>query len=280
MIVVHIDTTTDAHTLIDCYKDAKDTDLILINPSKTDVIKALKERPNETLMGLGHGSPSGLFGCGYGNAIDGTMIDLLKDREMIGIWCHAKDFGRKYGLKGFFTSMFVSNPNEASWYRFKKVSEEVTQEQNTIFSKKVNGFIKEGLPLDKWIENLQDYDHSLDFVCFNYENLEYFDGTQKPYPSLNEPMHLNEDSDYSDYIDEYEPSLFESVDYHSYDNKDYDYVDSLDIASGDIDEVLKYFKAKMEYDDEMSVGFAKLTKEQLDSWQKTIDEMKHFCRYV
>lgn len=291
MIVVHIDTTTDAHTLVDCYKDAKDTDIILVNPTKAEVIKVLTEHPNETLMGLGHGSGSGLFGCGgvgnYGYVIDKTMLDLLKDREMIGIWCHAKDFGRANGLKGFFTSMFVSNPSEASWYNFKKVSEEVTQEQNTIFSKKVNDLIKYGVPLTDWIDNLQDYDHTLDFVRFNYENFEYFDGTQKPYtPTYEKYDFLNEDfGDDDDTLSaktrgDYYGTLFDSVDYYGYDNDKYsmyDDVDTIDIASGDIDKCLEKFRMRMEYDDELAVGCTTITKEQLENWQKVIDEMKHFC---
>lgn len=179
MIVVHIDTTPDGHDLAECYASLKDTDTILVNPTRQEVIDALKKHPGETLMGLGHGTSGGLLGVEYGMAIDGYMAPLLKDREIIGIWCYAKEFGLNFGLKGFFTSMFVSNPDEASYFSFKEVPESVTHERNRAFTRKIRDLIANGTPLDQWVENLQDYDRTLDFEVFNYENLAYLDGTQE-----------------------------------------------------------------------------------------------------
>jgi len=173
MIVVHIDITDDGHTLEECYKDRKDADTILVNPDRNTVYRTLVDKPGETLLCLGHGTPYGLFGHRESYVIDSNMVKAIGDRDMIGIWCYANIFGKNNGLKGFFTHMFVSNPAEAHYMGFKSVDVNVTQAQNIIFAKKVNNLIRDNVPLSEWISCLQDYDKTLDFVRFNYSNLEY-----------------------------------------------------------------------------------------------------------
>ena len=281
MIIVHIDTTIDAHTLTDCYKDRSPKDIVLINPTKDEVKNALKAFPHERLMGLGHGSSYGLFGAGLGYVIDPTMIDLLKDREMIGIWCHAKDFGRAYGLKGFFTSMFVSNPGEASAYHFNRVDESTTQRENTAFAKKVNNLIKNGVPLSEWIDNLQGYNHNLDFVKFNYENFEYFDGTQK------EILEENSDAeDWSGYtfdrdVDDFGGTLFDEDCYETTGKYNMgEYVDRVEFSALDLEDGLDEFQNRMGDDEELEVGNTTLTKEMIAKWKETLAEINQFCRRV
>ena len=179
MLVFHVNTTSDADTLRYAY-EGLDGVKAFVNPSRSAVYKALESNPNEMAMFLGHGSPGGLFGGKGGYVLDSGMCSLLKDRETIGVWCHASDYARYYGCKGFFTSMFISNRGEARCYGYD-ATEEKCIEEDIKFAKWVKELIEAGTPLSEWPNILRGKaDMGVDFVNFNYTRLEYFDGTQKP----------------------------------------------------------------------------------------------------
>lgn len=104
--------------------------------------------------------------------IDADNVDLLRDREVIGIWCYASDFATKHNLRGFFTYMFVSNPSEARYLSFGEHTTEEVDEQNIHFCSQINRFLNEGVEPQDFIENLE-YDDSINFVNFNYSNMIY-----------------------------------------------------------------------------------------------------------
>lgn len=104
--------------------------------------------------------------------IDANNVELLYDREVIGIWCYASEFAVKHNLRGFFTYMFVSNPMEASCLNFKGHTTEEVDEQNIHFCRQINNFINEGVEPIDFIEKLE-YDDDIDFVHFNYSNMIY-----------------------------------------------------------------------------------------------------------
>ena len=58
--------------------------------------------------------------------IDSEMVHLLRDKEIIGIWCNASNFAYKYDLKGFFTSMFISNEKECKLLCEKEYQKELS----------------------------------------------------------------------------------------------------------------------------------------------------------
>ena len=188
MIVIHIDSQTDTTFLKETYKGL-DNAIVLYNPSKEKVNETLKQYPNDDVMMLGHGSSSGLFSHNWkGNVIDASNVHLLKDRNCIGIWCWAKRFAKFHGLRGYFTSMFISNAGEAKMYGYKATDEEVFDEV-VFFSKAINTLIADNVPYEDWVEKLQGIANmDKDFVNYNYSAMEYFDGTQKAdaddYPTL------------------------------------------------------------------------------------------------
>jgi hypothetical protein len=104
--------------------------------------------------------------------IDANNVELLYDREVIGIWCYASEFAVKHHLRGFFTYMFVSNPMEASCLNFRGHTTEEVDEQNIHFCEQINNFINEGVEPIDFIEKLE-YDDDIDFVHFNYSNMIY-----------------------------------------------------------------------------------------------------------
>ena len=176
MIAVFVDSMADTATFAPLFKDIEG--IYLYNPTREDLEKVLAENPTETFMCLGHGSPRGLFSADmHGFLLDRDNVHLLKDRDVIGIWCYASDFARQNNLRGFFTYMFISNAQECSYHRCGNYYNEVVYEQNRIFAEKVRGLIAENKPMEEWVDYLyESCDSSLDFVDFNYSNLAYFDG--------------------------------------------------------------------------------------------------------
>ena len=80
--------------------------------SKSEVQKLIRE--HDRVMMMGHGSPGGLFnvgrfsGCGA-YIIDQQMVPLLKEKtDNVFIWCNADKFVDIFGLKGFYSGMFIS----------------------------------------------------------------------------------------------------------------------------------------------------------------------------
>lgn len=176
MIAVFVDSMADTATFAPLFKDIEG--IYLYNPTREDLEKVLAENPTETFMCLGHGSPRGLFSADmHGFLLDRDNVHLLKDRDVIGIWCYASDFARQNNLRGFFTYMFISNAQECSYHRCGSYYNEVVYEQNRIFAEKVRGLIAENKPMEEWVDYLyESCDSSLDFVNYNYSNLAYFDG--------------------------------------------------------------------------------------------------------
>jgi hypothetical protein len=177
------------------------------NPTRAEVIKVLEENPTETLLCLGHGSPRGLFADGMeGYLIDSTMRNLLKDREIIGIWCYASDFARMNNLKGFFTYMFISNEGEARFHRCggDNIDDDIIFNENVKFAELIKDFINNETPMEEWVETLYEgCNHDLPFVEFNYSNLSYFDGENNYVPRVL----LEEEDDWMDNDGFYQPSL-------------------------------------------------------------------------
>lgn len=180
MIVVLVDTTNDAHLLHRAYEGIEDMTLLL-NPSIEQVDRVLSERPHETLMCLGHGcqyglfGPFSMFGIGASWVISDDTVDLLKDRELICIWCNADEFGRRHPeLMGFFSSMFISNANEARCFGFDADEDDIFNEV-TLFAERVNNLIKQDVPLYEWPNTLRsEADMNKDYVKFNYDGLKCF----------------------------------------------------------------------------------------------------------
>ena len=116
MIAVFVNSMADTATFAPLFKDIEG--ISLYNPTREELEKVLAENPTETFMCLGHGSPRGLFSADmHGFLLDRDNVHLLKDRDVIGIWCYASDFARLNNLRGFFTYMFISNAQECSYHR-------------------------------------------------------------------------------------------------------------------------------------------------------------------
>lgn len=81
--------------------------------SKGKLRKLINE--HDRIVMLGHGSPEGMGDFIIGRyLIDASMVQFLRGKELVGIWCYAKQFFYKYNLKGFCSDMFISDYMEAN----------------------------------------------------------------------------------------------------------------------------------------------------------------------
>jgi hypothetical protein len=90
---------------------------------------------HDQIIMLGHGSPSGLFNVariGYGGYTIGfSMVDYLRGKELIAIWCHANQFMERHQLSGLYSGMFISEVGEANFYNIKTTQAEVDESNDT-----------------------------------------------------------------------------------------------------------------------------------------------------
>ena len=176
MIIIHVGTLPDSSRLSACYEDIPGL-TILRDPNHGQVKRVLRENPHETVLFLGHGSAQGLWTPDCKNyLISARDVYMLRERTVIGIWCYAAEFADKYGLHGFFTSMFISNLEEALMNSFYDSDEEQIRKELDTFCMRIHHLLRVETPLSDWVKYLQDRaDMSIKFVRFNYEALCYFE---------------------------------------------------------------------------------------------------------
>ena len=176
MIVIHVDSMEDTSRLKKVYEGLENVTL-LYNPTKEEVVGQLERDDDPLVMCLGHGSSGGLFAANWlGYVVDRDVIDLLKDRKVVGIWCYASSFAERYGLHGYFTSMFVSNWDEAYSFGFPDNTNEDILNEVSIFCETINTYLKKGIPMEQWVGLLQAGCHKeKNYVKYNYEGMNYFE---------------------------------------------------------------------------------------------------------
>ena len=98
--------------LDEIYISNKEWKVITKNVSKSYLKREIKN--HDRIIFLGHGTELGLLDINNKRyVIDSTFVYLLKKKKCIYVWCNADKFINKYGLKGFYTGMIISEINEA-----------------------------------------------------------------------------------------------------------------------------------------------------------------------
>lgn len=143
-LVIHpFDSTTEF--LKEIYKDQPEW-TILNSPyiRKKELVEAIKS--HDRIIMLGHGTEFGLLAKITQNSfrfiIDSTFVYLLREKDLVGIWCNANVFFDKYKLKGFYTGMIVSEYEEALMYSLDTYFSDIEQ-SNFLFAKSVKESIME-----------------------------------------------------------------------------------------------------------------------------------------
>jgi hypothetical protein len=171
MLVIHIISTEDTKDFSAIYDNLDAT--ILINPSTRIAREAIVDE-QDTIVLIGHGTEHGLLNKNLnGYFIDSSWVNLLRNKTIIGIWCYAGNFADRYGLRGFFTSNFISNVGELIDNGFPNFENSATiiEHENMWFSNRVNSYLKTQLPLIDWAEDLRENASVIPFVQYNYEAL-------------------------------------------------------------------------------------------------------------
>jgi hypothetical protein len=94
----------------------------------------------------GHGSSSGLFSVGQfpdgPYIIDDSMVESLRNKTNLFIWCDSDVFVHRHGLTGFHTGMFLSQMSECVCFGVKCTEEDIN-ESNYGFAEIVGRYINE-----------------------------------------------------------------------------------------------------------------------------------------
>ena len=180
---------TDTKVLTSLWMGLPDTKVVMITRYTMNALQLVNEaiaEETDTLIMCGHGCGEGLFNPRMNDLRSFLLIGahnkhLIKAKNVIGIWCHAKDFAERYGVKGFWSSMFISNINEAYINGIYSVSKEVITLEEIVFCLRVNYLIQNKIPMNQWIKiliNSADFNNSV--VRFNYSGLKFYETAPTP----------------------------------------------------------------------------------------------------
>jgi hypothetical protein len=112
------------------YQNIEHDQVVAFHVSKTDLHAMIKA--HDRIIMLGHGSPSGLFNiAGGGYLIGAQEVEVLRDKQLIAIWCHADKFMERHQLPGLYSGMFISEVSEAHYYDIQTTQAEVNESNDT-----------------------------------------------------------------------------------------------------------------------------------------------------
>ena len=174
MIVVH---PKDPSTgmLRSIYEGLPDVRLFDSYLQRDEILSAIAASPkDEPILLLGHGCPSGLLDMRYGLVLDDDDAPILRDRpNLVCIWCYASTYGLIHGLAGFFSGMFISEPEEAILCGVDATDEEIEREFSD-FSQRLGNLLKDGKSVREAAEKMMDQRWMVsDLTRYNYSQLEY-----------------------------------------------------------------------------------------------------------
>lgn len=154
----------------------KDTDWTIFNDNvvkdKQAFLSLIKE--HDRIIMMGHGTPEGLLGRGT-FIIDYRYAYLLKEKEVVCMWCNAHAYFCNHGLKGFFTGMIISEETEAEYLRIEYKEGDV-DESNVLFTKALKDSIQ-NTPKDMCDKMKEIYvpSEGNKVMEYNAKRLYYFD---------------------------------------------------------------------------------------------------------
>lgn len=140
--------------------------------------KELKEliKSHDRIIMMGHGTEKGLVimlgKYGYRFIINSELVYLLRDKECVCIWCNADIFVNKFGLKGFYTGMIISEFEEAIVYSVSHKYEDIDT-SNILFTRVIKDAIhlSPQLMCEQVKEQYKADDNNV--INFNKENIYY-----------------------------------------------------------------------------------------------------------
>ena len=131
-LVIHPeDNSTDF--LKPIYTNIKRKTVLTKNVSRSKLLAAV--RSHDTIIMLGHGSPSGLFnvsGIGKDIMVVGeSLVEELRGKQLIAIWCNSDKFIERHRLPALYSGMFISEVSEAKYCSVNGDQAQVNESNNT-----------------------------------------------------------------------------------------------------------------------------------------------------
>jgi len=111
----------------------------------------------DTLLFCGHGTSYGLLAPkSYGTyMIHQSNANIIQAKNVIGVMCYGAEFAERVGLHGLFTSMFISNINEAVDYGVSTTKNEINSENMTVLQT-INGMLRNGTSMENCYNSLKN----------------------------------------------------------------------------------------------------------------------------
>ena len=145
------------------YADIKRKTVVVKDTSRDKLLALI--RSHDTIIMLGHGSPNGLFnvsGIGKGvMAIGESLVEELRGKQLIAIWCNCDKFIERYGLSALYSGMFISEVSEAR-YCGVQGDQAMVDESNSTFAVLLGNMLS---------ETSMDLEKTFDMVLESYEEL-------------------------------------------------------------------------------------------------------------
>ena len=147
-LIIHPkDSTTSFLNIV--YEPIQDKTVVTGGVTKEELKRLIDS--HDRIMMMGHGSPYGLFSIGRfpgtsnnGYIIDESFVWLLNEKsDNVYIWCNADQFVQRYGLKGFYSGMFISEVAEATYCGIPGTDQELIDESNYGFCNIIAKYINE-----------------------------------------------------------------------------------------------------------------------------------------
>ena len=179
---------TDTAVLRNLWNGMPDVKVVEIGKFTRNARRMVDEaiaQETEMLVMCGHGTPEGLINPNFTD-FDRYLVDrhnknLIKAKSIVGIWCHAKDFAERYGVRGFWSSMFISNLMEAHYNHIYNTDSGTITHDETMFCLFTNYLIRNNVPQENWIDVLcKCVDFNDPVIRFNYSGLVYYAEAPKP----------------------------------------------------------------------------------------------------
>ena len=175
-----------------------DTKVVEVREYDTDYEQRVDEAlaaEDDMVILCGHGSVYGLLHPDFMSGhylVHENNVHLIHAKKVIGIFCFASEFASRVNLSGFFTSMFISNVNEACDNGYFHESKDFIARQNEIAYLRIRQLILSDIPMYEWPETMvnmaitgnecldvtvEPLNESIDaltgIIYFNYRGMEY-----------------------------------------------------------------------------------------------------------
>ena len=100
------------------------------------------QKDYDLILLLGHGWQGGLYDRKQGGtAVTGEHAPYLRGKNVVAVFCNAKDYFEIFNISGFATGMFISEPHEAIDYAVVTNKEQIN-ESSTLFARVMKTAVK------------------------------------------------------------------------------------------------------------------------------------------